>query len=311
MTELTEILRGEKFSHSEIVSAFEAFDDLRLLEDASDSESYLKPNDIDRWARNLNFFGSFCRFGENKQIPQKKIQDCKITLLGLGGLGSHLLYDLAALGCKDIRAVEFDDVEISNLNRQILYTPSEIGQPKAEVARKRILGFSPDLKFEVYNQKIQNFADVATAMVDRDIAICVADRPKTEILYWVNEACVKARIPLLTGGLDTQVCRYYCTLPGEGCLECWRSRVRKNQPKSHEILEEQRRTQLRGDNAAFVPFVAILAGLMIAEFTKIMTGIGGKPNAQNKTREINFSSMTIETGETWNKDPSCSCCSVP
>lgn len=285
-------------------------DDLFLLEDVSEKTAFLQDGDVERWARNLNFFGSFCRFGENKQVPQRKIQTCKVALLGLGGLGSHLLFDLAALGCKDIRAVEFDNVEMSNLNRQILYTPSDIGRRKADVAGKRILDFSPDLRFDVYNRKIENTEDVAIALRGRDVAICVADRPKMEILHWVNEACVKARIPLLTGGLDTQVCRYYCTLPGEGCLECWLSHVRDTRPGAHEILEEQRRTQLRGDNAAFVAFVALLSGLMIAEFTKIVTGIGGKPDAQNKTREIDFSKMTIETGETWSKNPSCSCCST-
>lgn len=306
---IVEDLCSRGYQKKEIYDALDEIDELFLLEDNSILSHELSDSEKSRWSRNLNFFGSFLHYGCDKSIPQRQLRDCKVTLLGLGGLGSHLLYDLAALGCMDILAVEFDNVEISNLNRQILYTPADIGKSKSAIAKKRMADFSPNLKFEVYNKKIEDMSDVAAVVLGRDIAICVADRPKTEILHWVNHACVNEGIPLLTGGLDTQLARYYCTLPGEGCLECWRTTVRENSPKDNMILDEQRRTQLRGDNAAFIPFVAIIAGLIIADLTKIVTRIGGKPVSQNKTQEISFSTMNIITGETWELNPMCSCCS--
>lgn len=301
-------LTKDGHSQDDISNTIKDFDDLLLLEDHSITNQSLTQAETDRWARNLNFFGSFLPLGEDKYQPQKALRDCKITLLGLGGLGSHLLYDLAALGCKDILAVEFDRVETSNLNRQILYTPNDIGRLKARIAADRIHAFSPELSFSVFDQKIEKTEDVRGAISGRDLVICVADRPKTEILHWVNEAVVFDKIPLITGGLDTQVARYYCTLPDQGCLECWRRAIRINHPNQDALLEEQRRTQLRGDNAAFVPFVAIITGLIIADLVKIVTGIGGPPNGLNNTREIDFHHMTIETRETWEKDASCTIC---
>lgn len=306
--EINKVLIEKGFNQDDILEAFKAFDDLYMLEDSREKPPLLTQEELDRWTRNINFFGSFSKLGADKQAPQKMLRDCKVTLLGLGGIGSHILYDLAAIGCKDILAVEFDNVEMSNLNRQILYTPDDVGRSKSEAAKRRIKEFSPDMKFEVYEKKIEGPEDVTDAIHGRDIAICVADRPKMEILYWVNSACVEAGIPLLTGGVDTQVARYYCTQPGQGCLECWRNDVKNKDPRADAILEEQKRTQLRGDYAAFVPFVTIVTGLMMAEFSKMVTGVGLPLNALNQTREIHFSSMDVVTGETWVKNPNCACC---
>lgn len=302
------LLREDGYDEATVLRALRELDELLLLEDRAVAQSGLTEAERQRWARNLNFFGSFTPFGGDASLAQKRIRDAKVTLLGLGGLGSHILYDLAALGCKDVLAVEFDKVEISNLNRQILYSPCDIGKQKSDVAREKMRAFSPDLAFRVYETMISGVEDVAAAIAGRDIVICVADRPKTEILHWVNAACVEEGIPLITGGLDTQVARYYSILPGEGCLECWRSQVRESQPDADALLNEQRRTQLRGDNAAFVPFVALIAGFIVAEFSKIITGVGGPPVAHNRTREMHFSTLDVVTGESWSRRDQCGCC---
>jgi molybdopterin/thiamine biosynthesis adenylyltransferase len=284
-------------------------DDLFLLEDAATSlPSSLDTYDVERWHRNINFFGSFCHLSENKYDYQSKLKEAKVALLGLGGLGSHILYDLAAMGVQNIRAVEFDKVEISNLNRQILYTEADVGKYKAEIAQKRIKEFSPHLNFEVYNYKIQSTEDVQKAITGCDIVICVADRPKMEILDWVNHACVKENIPLITGGLDTQLARFYSIIPGQtGCISCWRKQVHHTDDFSDQLLTEQRKTQLRGDNAAFVTFVSLITGLMLTEFVKIVTGIK-PPQAAGKVLEIDFDRMRIEEGESWLKYPDCEIC---
>jgi molybdopterin/thiamine biosynthesis adenylyltransferase len=292
-----------------IQSVIGYLDELFLLEDAAASfPSTLENYDVERFHRNINFFGSFCHLSQNKYDYQAKLKSVKVALLGLGGLGSHILFDLAAMGVLHIRAVEFDKVEISNLNRQILYTESDIGKPKADAAKKRIKEFSPHLNFEVYNYKIQSTEDAQKAILGCDIVICVADRPKMEILDWVNYACVKANIPLITGGLDTQAARFYSVIPGQtGCIACWRKQVQKNDIFSDKILTEQRKTQLRGDNAAFVTFVSLITGFMLTEFVKIVTGI--KPaQAAGRVLEIDFDKMSLEERERWQKQPDCETC---
>ena len=105
-----------------ISAILEALDDNFLLEDMSaQPASALTAHEIERWSRNLDFLDSYCHASENKFDKQMICRDARIGLLGLGGLGSHLLFDLAAFGFSTIRAVDFDKIELANLNRQILY----------------------------------------------------------------------------------------------------------------------------------------------------------------------------------------------
>ncbi|UQA60521.1 HesA/MoeB/ThiF family protein [Polyangium aurulentum] len=292
----------------DFVAAMAALDEHRLLEDAAVQPTGLSAYELQRWHRNINFFGSFCGIEGDKYEFQRKIARAKVTLLGLGGLGSHLLFDLAAMGIQDVLAVDFDQVELSNLNRQILYGDADVGRLKAEAAAERIRVFSPRMRFTAWPKRIASVHDVLTAIEGRDVVLCVADRPKMEILDWVNEACVRAGVPLVTGGLDTQKARYYSMIPGQsGCLVCWREALKTSDPYSDQVLTEHRRTQLRGDNAAFVPFVSLVTGFMMAETAKIIAG-PTSPSACGRVWEVDFSDMETKLSESWQRLPDCPVC---
>ena len=87
----------------------------------------------------------------------KKIQDKVIAIFGLGGVGGTALEALARTGFQHFILVDFDKVDSSNLNRQILYVYEDIGKGKVEVAKKRILSINPDTDIKVYNLKAQEF----------------------------------------------------------------------------------------------------------------------------------------------------------
>ena len=138
-------------SLEDVAGAVEQLDHAGLLENGAFNSvgSSLTEYDLKRWERNINFFGSFSDLHTNKYEAQNRLKTARVALLGLGGLGSHLLYDLVALGVHTIRAVDFDTIELSNLNRQILYTELDIGKSKTEAARERILGFNPHLNLDI------------------------------------------------------------------------------------------------------------------------------------------------------------------
>lgn len=144
---------------------------------------------------------------------KKKLIDSKIGIIGLGGLGSHIIYDLAGLGIGEIKAVEFDVVDISNLNRQILYNFDDIGKSKASIAKQRIYEFNPQIKFTVEEKKINSSEDVVESFRGFDCLILVADRPKIKLARWVNEAIVKLNIPLFCAGLEAQRALQYTIYP--------------------------------------------------------------------------------------------------
>ncbi len=85
----------------------------------------------------------------------KSCTNSKVVLLGVGGTGSYILYTLAAMGTGFVRAVDFDEVLLSNLSRQILYNRADVGKLKIDCARERIRQLNPDLNYEYVNKKLR------------------------------------------------------------------------------------------------------------------------------------------------------------
>ncbi|MBO7574015.1 MAG: ThiF family adenylyltransferase [Bacilli bacterium] len=85
------------------------------------------------------------------------IQDKAIAVFGLGGVGGTALEALARTGFKHFIIIDFDKVDATNLNRQILYTVKDVGRNKVEVAKERILSINPDVKITTFNLKAQEF----------------------------------------------------------------------------------------------------------------------------------------------------------
>ena len=85
------------------------------------------------------------------------IQDKAIAVFGLGGVGGTALEALARTGFKHFLLIDFDKVDLSNLNRQILYTQKDIGRNKVEAAKERILSINPEADIQIFNSKAQDF----------------------------------------------------------------------------------------------------------------------------------------------------------
>lgn len=118
---------------------------------------------------------------------QKKLLNAKVLLVGMGGLGSPIGVYLAAAGVGTIGIVDFDVVDHSNLQRQIIYGTSDVGKPKLEVAAKRLRDINSDVTVKKYEAGLssENAMDI---IIDYDIVIDGTDNFPTR--YLVNDACV-------------------------------------------------------------------------------------------------------------------------
>lgn len=118
---------------------------------------------------------------------QKKLKAAKVLVIGSGGLGSPALLYLAAAGVGTIGIIDFDVVDDSNLQRQVLFGVDEIGEPKVEAAKKRLQSLNPYIDIKVYNQQLtsQNALDI---IKDYDVVADGTDNFPTR--YLVNDACV-------------------------------------------------------------------------------------------------------------------------
>ncbi|HRA71651.1 MAG TPA: HesA/MoeB/ThiF family protein, partial [Flavobacterium sp.] len=132
------------------------------------------------------------------QMGQDKIAKAKVLIIGAGGLGSPALQYLVAAGVGTIGIVDFDIIEMSNLQRQILYTVDDIGQSKAITAAKKLEALNPEIKMESYNVQITN-KNALEILENYDLIIDGSDNFATR--YLINDACVLLDKPLIYGAV--------------------------------------------------------------------------------------------------------------
>lgn len=149
---------------------------------------------------------------------QKKLKAAKVLVVGLGGLGTPLAQYLAAAGVGTIGLVDFDEVETSNLQRQVIHGTRDVGRPKVASAKDAIKAINPFVKVETYNVMLtaENAEDI---IKEYDVVADATDNYKTR--YLVNDACVLLGKPDVFGAMyqfEGQASVYYAK---EGpCYRC-------------------------------------------------------------------------------------------
>jgi adenylyltransferase/sulfurtransferase len=123
---------------------------------------------------------------------QRKLKQSKVLVVGSGGLGAPLLLYLAAAGVGHIGIVDFDVVEDSNLQRQVLFSQKDLGRPKVEAARDRLLGLNPHIEITTYNTHLSS-ENAMEILEGYDLVADGTDNFPTR--YLVNDACVFLGIP--------------------------------------------------------------------------------------------------------------------
>src|SRR5213595_2513577 len=129
---------------------------------------------------------------------QKRLKNAKVLVVGAGGLGSPALLYLAAAGVGTLGIVDFDVVDESNLQRQIIHGQSDVGRPKAESARDSILEINPLVNVVVHNTRLDN-DNVMEIFSQYDLIVDGTDNFATR--YMVNDACVLLGKPYVWGSI--------------------------------------------------------------------------------------------------------------
>lgn len=157
----------------------------------------------------------FLRYGRHLIIPevglegQRKLKSASVLIVGAGGLGSPLAFYLTAAGVGRIGIVDFDVVDLSNLQRQIIHTTKDVGRSKLESAREKLKALNPNVKIETYEMRLtsENALDV---IKNYDIVVDGTDNFPTR--YLVNDACVFLKKPNVYGSIfrfEGQVSVFY------------------------------------------------------------------------------------------------------
>jgi molybdopterin/thiamine biosynthesis adenylyltransferase len=181
-------------------------------------------------------------------------------VLGVGGVGSNVALNLAACGIGELHLVDGDSIELTNLNRQLLYRPSDVGRSKIDVASERLQHFNPSVRVRTTNAFLNSVSDVTKAIQGADFVIRALDTPE-EAQIWVNEACVRSGIPCTGAGFLPQGAIVGPTvIPGKtACLACHQTGL----PRVD-----------RGIGGTFAPIVAVTAGILANEVITYLGELG-------------------------------------
>ena len=148
---------------------------------------------------------------------QRALMAAKVLIIGAGGLGSPSAIYLSLAGVGTVGIVDFDVVELSNLQRQILHHTSDVGRPKVQSAVDNIKAYNPDVNVVVHETRLES-ENAMEIISQYDLVINGADNFATR--YLVNDACYLLKKPLMDGSIlifDGQATVF---LPGQGCYRC-------------------------------------------------------------------------------------------
>ncbi len=179
---------------------------------ANQSVIQLSSSEEERYKRHLSL-SSVGRVG------QERLKASRVLLAGLGGLGSPASMYLAAAGVGTIGIVEFDAVELSNLQRQTLYSTSDVGKQKLDVAKVRLSSLNPHVNVVAHNEKLTSM-NATAILASYDVVIDGTDNFSTR--YAINDACVQLGIPYVYGSVyqnEGQVSVF--AIAGAPCYRCY------------------------------------------------------------------------------------------
>ena len=193
---------------------------------------------------------------------QRRLLAAHALVIGAGGLGSPVALYLGTAGVGRITIVDHDQVDLTNLQRQIAHQLSRIGQPKAESARQSIQAINPDVEV-VARVERADAALLDTLVAEADVVVDCSDNFSTR--QAVNAACVAHRRPLVSGaavGFDAQLSVYDTRIADAPCYACVF-------PPEATVQETACATM-----GVFAPLVGIIGSMQAAEALKLLAGIG-------------------------------------
>jgi molybdopterin/thiamine biosynthesis adenylyltransferase len=175
----------------------------------------LPPDRLNRFARHIVL-------PEVGGAGQVALTRAHVVLIGCGGIGSPALQYLAAAGIGRLTLVDSDVVEESNLQRQTIFTPADLGRAKAEVAAEWVSRFDSGLDARAVVRRVAGAGDAARVLGGADLVLDGCDNFATRLA--VSDACVASGVPLTSAALGRfqgQVANFAGHLPGEACYRCF------------------------------------------------------------------------------------------
>lgn len=225
------------------------------------------------------------------EAGQEKIKNSKVLVVGAGGLGCPVALYLAAAGVGTIGLIDFDVVDLSNLQRQVLYSEKDVGKSKVHMARERLVQLNSNVNVICIEDMLD--ATNATEIFEKfDIIVDACDNFDTR--YVISDTCVKLGKPHIYGAIY-EFYGQVVILGGDGpCLRC----INPEPPKQGEIIDAK-------DVGVLGAIPGVIGSLQACEVLKLITGCG--KSLKGRMIFIDMLNMNFDEVEI-PKYPKCKCC---
>lgn len=227
----------------------------------------------ERLSRQLLYLGDRAPAGIEAAELQRRLASAHVVVLGCGGLGSWAAAGLACVGIGRLTLVDDDVVELSNLNRQLLFREADLARPKVEAAAAALRSFNSGLDVLPLRRRIEGEGDVREVIEGATFVLALADRPPYAIARWINRACHSAGVPHISAGQLPPTIRVGpIVVPGEtACIECLELMLREQNPL-YDRLEALRVADTR-PMATLGPASGIVGSVIATEVLHFVTGL--------------------------------------
>ena len=222
---------------------------------------------------------------------QEKIRNGKVLVVGAGGLGAPVALYLAAAGVGTIGIVDGDVVDLSNLQRQVIHFTGDVGHPKVESARDKMLAINPNVKVNTIREFLMS--DNALDII-KDYDFIVDGTDNFLVKFLINDACVMAGKPFSHGGILRLEGQTFTHLPGTACYRC----LFKSPPPANAVPTCSQAGVLGA-------IAGMLGTIQAAETLKYLTGVGEL--LTNKLLTFNAKTMDFRKINT-RRQASCAIC---
>jgi len=223
---------------------------------------------------------------------QQALLDARVLIIGMGGLGSPAALYCAAAGIGTLAISDFDEVDLSNLQRQIVHRQSTIGQPKVDSARQTLNELNPECEIVTLPEKLEGDA-LREQIRLADVVLDCSDRFSTR--FAINAACVAEKTPLVSGAaiqFGGQLAVFDPRQPENPCYRC--------------LYDDSDDEAMRcAENGVISPLVGVIGTMQALEAVKLISGAGKTASG----RLLIFDALNTQwRSMNLSKDPACPVC---
>jgi adenylyltransferase/sulfurtransferase len=192
---------------------------------------------------------------------QEKLLAAHVAIIGIGGLGSPVALYLASSGVGKLSLIDFDSVDLSNLQRQIIHDTDHLGTAKVTSAQERLAALNPGTSVQVYADKLSD-SEISELIKEVDAVVDCTDNFATRLT--INQACVQHQVPLVSGAairMEGQLMVYDPSIIDAPCYAC--------------LYQNTAELELNcATTGVAAPLVGIIGSMQAMETLKILIGFG-------------------------------------